>query len=134
MAIINFNSQALSAHSQTPSNLSWSISSGYGLSATVYIPTVVLLSTSTTVRGIAFNALTTPTSGTGLYVNISAAPGTLVRVDRAYNGSTMAVINTDDTSSLFTVATGVSAMPTLVSNEYDSSYPETKRLFTLGYI
>lgn len=140
MAIINFNSQVLSAFGQTPSNLAWSVTGGLWLSANSagnlidYIPTVVLNSTSSTVRGIAFNALTTPPSGTGLFVNISAAPGTSVSVDRAYNGTTMAVIYTNDTSSLFTVATGVSAMPSLTANGYDTSYPEIARLYTLGYI
>ena len=140
MAIINFNSQVLSAFGQSPSNLGWSTSSGFYLSSNPegnlieYIPTVVLQSVSNTVRGIAFNSLTSPSSGTGIFTTISAAPGTSVLVDKAYSGSTMAVIYTNDTSSLFTVVTGVSSMMSLSANGYDTSYPEIARLYNLGYL
>jgi len=140
MAIINFNSEVLSAFGQTPSNLGWSLSSGFSLSSNPagnlieYVPTVVLESVNNTVRGIAFNALTSPASGTGIFTTISAAPGTSVKVDRAYNVTTMEVINTDYKSSLFTVVTAGTGMMSLTSNGYDTSYPEISRLFTLGYI
>lgn len=135
MPIISFNSQVLSAYGQTPSNLSWSVS---GASNTVVLSTVgtgplnnAALS-GKQVRGLAFNALTSPASGTGILVPLSAATGTTFRVDRAYNGSTFAVIYTDNTSALFTCVTGT-ASQSLTPNGFDTVTPEIRRLFVLGY-
>lgn len=139
MAIVSFTTQALSAYGQSPSNLSWSLSGGASGYKTVELLTVgtgpitnASLSAKQ-VRGIAFNALTSPASGTGAWsVTLSAATGTTFRVDRAYNGSTFAVIYTDGTSTLFTCVTGTAAQ-SLTANGYDSVTPETRRLCVLGY-
>ena len=140
MAIISFNNQVLSAFGQTPSNLSWSLSS------TGKYKTVELLTTGTgtlasptlsakKVRGVVFNTLTSPASGTGVWASLSAFSGTTFRVDAAYNGQTMGLIYDDDSSTLFTVVTGATTTKqSLTANGFDTSYPEIKRLWTLGYI
>jgi hypothetical protein len=141
MPIISFTSQVLSAYGQTPSNLSWSISGGSGGFNTVELLTVGTGPINTAslsakqVRGIAFNALTSPASGTNSFATLSAATGTTLRVDRAYNGRTFAVIYTDGSSSLFTCVTGVSGTvaQSLTANGFDTTYPEIRRLFVLGY-
>lgn len=134
MAIIGFNNQVLSAFGQTPSNLSWSLSSA-GEYKTVELLTVGTntgaLSTLK-VQGLAFNTLTSPASGTGIFVTLSAALGTTFRVDRAYNNATFAVIYTDESSSIFTCLTGTTQQ-SLTANGFDTSYPEVKRLWHLGY-
>ena len=134
MAIIGFNNQVLSAFGQTPSNLSWSLSS-----AGTY-KTVELLTTGTNtgalstlrVQGLAFNTLTSPASGTGTFVTLSAATGTTFRVDRAYNNATFAVIYTNESSAIFTCLTGTTQQ-SLTANGSDTSYPEIRRLWLLGY-
>lgn len=139
MPIISFTSQALSAYGQTPSNLSWSVSGGSTSFKTVELLTVgtgpfnnASLSAKQ-VRGIAFDALTSPASGTGTFsTTLSAATGTTFRVDRAHNGATFAVIYTDGSSTLFTCTTGTSAQ-SLTANGFDTTYPEIRRLFVLGY-
>ena len=137
MPIISFNSQVLSAYGQTPSNLSWSLS---GASNTVQLQTVGTgpfnnsSLSAKQVRGIAFNALTSPASGTDFFASLSAATGTTLRVDRAYNGATFAVIYTDNTSALFTCVTGASiTTQSLTANGYDTITPEVRRLVALGY-
>lgn len=136
MPIISFNSQALSAYGLPPLNLSWSIS---GASNTVVLSTVgtgppnIASLSAKRVQGIAFNALTSPASGTGILVPLSAANGTTFRVDRAYNGRTFAVIYTDRSSALFTCLTGTNAQ-TLTANNFDTSTPEIVRLVKLGYL
>lgn len=134
MAIIGFNNQVLSAFEQTPSNLSWSLSSA-GEYKTVELLTVgtnIGALSTLKVQGLAFNTLTSPASGTGIFVTLSAALGTTFRVDRAYNNATFAVIYTDESSSIFTCLTGT-AQQSLTANGFDTSYPEVKRLWHLGY-
>lgn len=138
MPIISFTSQVLSAYGQSPVNLSWSLSGGINGYNTVELLTVgtgpvtdAALSAKQ-VRGIAFNSLSLPGSGTGLFAAMSAATGTTLRVDRAYSGSTFAVIYTDNTSSLFTCVTSTSAQ-SLTANNYDSVTPNIRRLVALGY-
>lgn len=137
MAVVSFNNQALSASGLQPLNLSWSLSS------TGTYKTVELLTAGTgplnsatlsakRVEGIAFNTLTSPASGTGIFVTLSADTGTTFRVDRAYNGAQFAVIYTDGTSSLFTCATATAAQ-TLTFNNYETGFPEIARLVYLGY-
>lgn len=142
MAIIGFNNQVLSAFGQTPSNLSWSLSSSGPYK------TVELLTTGTgalsnpslsskQVRGVVFNTFVSsttaiPTSGTGAFVTLSAFSGTTFRVDRAYNNATMGVIYTDGSSTLFTCTTGT-ALQSLTANGFDTVYPEVRRMFVLGY-
>jgi hypothetical protein len=136
MAFISFNNQALSAFGQTPSNLSWSVS-GTGSPKTVELITTgtgPLNSTSLSakrVRGVLFNSLTTPASGTGLMVSLSAATGTTFRVDRAYQGATLSILYTDNTSTLFVCQTGTTAQ-SLTANGFDSTSPEERRLALLG--
>jgi len=138
MPIISFTNQALSSFGITPSNLTWSVS-GDSPIKTVQVLTFgtgsVLSTTlsSKQVRGIAFNALTSPASGTGIFATLSAATGTTFRVDRAYNGQTFAVIYTDNTSTLFTCVTGT-AVQSLTANGFDTVIPETRRKYLLGYI
>lgn len=140
MPIISFTSQALSAYGQTPSNLAWSVSGG----STSY-NTVELLSAGTgpiniealsakQVRGVAFNALTSPASGNNTFATLSAATGTILRVNTAHNGAPFAVLYTDGSSSLFTCVTGAgTTAQSLTSNNFDTTYPEIRRLFVLGY-
>ncbi len=139
MPIISFTSQALSAYGQTPSNLAWSVSGGSTSYKTVELLTVGTGPFNNTslsakqVRGIAFDALTSPASGTGTFTAaLSAATGTTFRVDRAHNGATFAVLYTDGSSTLFTCTTGTTAQ-SLTSNNFDTTYPEIRRLFVLGY-
>jgi len=138
MPVISFTSQALSAFGQTPSNLSWSISGGSATNRTVELLTVGTGPVTDTtlsakrVRGIAFNALTAPASGTNSFVTLSAATGTTFRVDRAHNGATFAVIYTDDSSTLFTCNTGTTAQ-SLTANGFDTTTPEIRREVLLGY-
>lgn len=139
MPIISFTNQALSSYGISPSNLTWSVS-GDSTIKTVELLTVgtgsVLSTTlsSKQVRGLAFNALTSPASGTGAWsVTLSAATGTTFRVDRAYNGQTFAVMYTDGSSTLFTVVTGTAAQ-SLTANGFDTTTPETRRKVLLGYI
>jgi hypothetical protein len=140
MPIISFTSQALSAFGLTPLNLNFSLSGGSGGFNTVELLTVgtgpinnAALS-SKQVEGIAFNALTSPASGTGSFSDtLSAATGTTFRVDSAYNGSTFAVIYTDRSSALFTCLTGTTAQ-SLTANNFDTTIPEFRRLVTLGYL
>ena len=136
MPVISFNNQVLSSFGTTPVNLSWSLSS------TGQWKTVELLTTGTTaskaVRGVAFNTLlssaVSPASGTGNFATLSAFDGTTFRVDRAYSGQTMAVVFTDDSSSLFTVVTGVTTtQQTLTANEFDTSFPVIQKEVYLGY-
>ena len=136
MPVISFNNQVLSSFGTNPVNLSWSLSS------TGQWKTVELLTTGTTaskaVRGVAFNTLlssaVSPASGTGSFATLSAFSGTTFRVDRAYNGQTMAVVFTDDSSSLFTVVTGVTTtQQTLTANEFDTSFPHIQKEVYLGY-
>jgi hypothetical protein len=139
MPIISFTSQTLSAYGQSPRNLSWSLSGGINGYNTVELLTVgtgplnnASLSAKQ-VRGIAFNTLSLPGSGTGIFApTLSAATGTTFRVDRAYNGSTFAVIYTDNTSTLFTCVTSTSAQ-SLTANNFDSVTPDIRRLVVLGY-
>ena len=140
MAVIGFNNQALSAFGETPSNLNWSLSSS-GTYKTVQLLTTGAAGTtpalsSKLVRGIAFNTLlssaVSPASGTGSFATLSAFSGTTFRVDRAYNNATMALIFTDTSSSLFTCLTAT-ANQSLTANSFDTSFPEIKRLWLLGY-
>ena len=138
MPIISFTNQALSSFGFTPSNLTWSVSGDSPIKTVQMLTfgTGSVLSTtlsSKQVRGIAFNALTSPASGTGIFATLSAATGTTFRVDRAYNGQTFAVIYTDGTSTLFTCVTGTAAQ-SLTANGFDTVIPDTRRKYLLGYI
>jgi hypothetical protein len=132
MAFISYNNQALSAFGQTPSNLAWSLS-GTGSPKTVELLTVGTGApnsptlSSKRVRGLLFNTLTSPATGTGLMVTLSAFNGTSFRVDRAYQGATLSLLYTDYTSSLFVCQTGT-VVQTLTANGYDSVSPEARRL------
>lgn len=141
MPVISFTSQALSAYGQTPSNLSWSISGGSSSFNTVELLTVgtgPLTNASLSakqVRGVAFNALTSPASGaSGPFATLSAATGTTLRVNTAHNGATFAVIYTDDSSTLFTCVTGATTTAqSLTANGFDTTTPEIRREVYLGY-
>ena len=127
MAFISYNNQALSAFGQTPSNLAWSLS-GTGSPKTVELRTVGTgppnspTLSSKQVRGLLFNTLTNPASGTGAFVTLSAFNGTSFRVDRAYQGATLSLLYTDYTSSLFVCQTGT-VVQSLTANGYDSVSP-----------
>jgi hypothetical protein len=138
MAFISFNNQALSAFGQTPANLSWSVS-GTGSPKTVELRTVgtgpsnVASLSAKQVRGILFNSLTNPASGTGILVSLSAFNGTSFRADRAYQGATLSVLYTDNTSTLFVCQTGTTVQ-SLTANGFDSVSPEARRLAVLGML
>jgi hypothetical protein len=129
--IISFNTQALSAFGDVPSNLSWSLSGGSDGFNTVELTGAGVIG-GKQVRGIAFDSLTSPASGTGLFATLSAGPGTTFRVDRAYNGSTFGIIFTDYSSSLFTCITGTSVQ-SLTANDFNTVIPEVRRQVHLGY-
>jgi hypothetical protein len=132
MSVISLNNQALSSFGLAPANLNWSLS-GTGVYKTVELLTVGTVG-SKQVRGVAFNTLTSPASGTGIFATLSAAVGTTLRVDRAHNGTTMAVIFTDDSSSIFTVVTGATTtQQTLTANGFNTSYPVIQKEAYLGY-
>ena len=131
MPVISFNYQVLS-FGTTPADLNWSLSSAG------QFKTVELLATGSVgtkqVRGIAFNTLASPASGTGVFATLSAYSNTTVRVDRAYFNQTMAVVFTDDSSSLFTVVTGVTTtLQSLTANGFDTSFPVIQKEVYLGY-
>lgn len=138
MAFISYNNQALSAFGQTPSNLAWTLS-GTGSPKTVELLTVgtgTLNSptlSSKRVRGLLFNTLTNPASGTGATVTLSAFSGTSFRVDRAYQGATLSLLYTDGTSTLFVCQTGTTVQ-SLTANGFDSVSPEARRLALLGML
>ena len=134
MAVIGFNNQALSAFGETPSNLGWSLSSS-GPTKTFQLLTTGAAGTSPTlsaklVRGIAFNTLL---SASSTFATLSVFSGTTFRADSSHNGKTMAVIFTDNSSALFTCLTATSNQ-VLTPNGYDTSFPEIKRLWLLGYL
>ena len=140
MPIISFNNQALSSYGITPSNLTFSVSGDSPIKTLELLtvgtgPVLSAALSAKRVRGIAFNALTSPASGTGIFATLSAATGTTLRVDRAYNGRTFAVIYTDGASTLFTAVTGVgTTAQSLTANGFDTTIPETRRKYLLGYI
>jgi hypothetical protein len=133
MPIINFNSQVLSAFGLPPVSLSFSLSGGSGTPKTVELLTVGTIG-GKQVEGVAFNALTSPASGTGVWSTLSAATGTSFRVDRAYVNTTMSIVFTDGSSSIFSVVTGASTtVQSLTANGFDSVFPESRRKWILGY-
>jgi len=138
MAFISYNNQALSAFGQTPANLSWSVS-GTGLPKTVELLTVgtgplnVASLSAKQVRGLLFNSLTNPASGTGITATLSAFNGTTFRVDRAYQGATLSLLYTDNTSTLFVCQTGTTVQ-SLTANGFDSVSPQARRLALLGML
>lgn len=116
MASISFSNLVTDPNSTYPSSLVDSLTSNG----------VVLDNISTGVKGIAFNA--NGVTLTGTYESLSASNTTTTfRIDRAYNGQTFAIINTDNSSSLFTVATGT-ANQTLTNNGFDTVTPITRRV------
>lgn len=88
---------------------------------------VDVFSLGTGVRLVAFNAKKPLTSTTAI---LSVFPGTQIRVDAAYNGSTFAIVKSDNTSSLFTCVTGT-VVQSLTSNGYNTLTPERQRLWNL---
>ena len=131
MALIGFNNQALSSF-DTPKNLFWSLSNS-GTTKTCEL-TSVGIHGGKQVYGVAFNSLTG--ANTALFQNLSVATGTVIRVDRAHNNTTFAVLFNDHSSSLFTclTASGMGTVQSLTANGFDTSFPEIRRLVTLGYI
>jgi len=88
---------------------------------------VDVFSLGTGVKYLAFNAVTPLNSVTAI---LSVFPGTQFRVDTAYNTKTFAIVNSDNTSSLFTCATATTVQ-TLTSNGYNTLIPEKQRLWNL---
>jgi hypothetical protein len=132
MPVTSFNNQVLSAFGLAPLNLNYSLSSA-GTYKTVELLTVGTVN-GKQVKGIVFNTLTSPASGNGVFATLSAFSGTTLRVDTAYQGRTMAVVCTDDSSSLFTVVTGATTTKqTLTSNDFNTTYPDIVREVYLGY-
>lgn len=81
------------------------------------------------VAGYLFNPVTPLTNQ---LVTLSAGTN-LFKVDKAYNGSSMAVYFTDRSTTLFTVATATGAQ-TLGDNGFIARGPEEIRKRLLGYI
>jgi hypothetical protein len=134
MPILTFDSQVLSSFGTPPANLTYSLSGGSFGYKTVELRTVGTTD-SKQVVGVAFNSLTAPGSGNGVFTTLSAFNGTTLRVDTAYIGTTFALVYQDRSSSLFTViSTGPTTRQTLTANGFDTVTPEFKRLWTLGYI
>jgi len=86
---------------------------------------VVLDVAGTGVKGILFND--TANTLTGTLETLSAFNGTTFRVDRAYNGVEFAILNNDNSSSVFTCATGT-ANQVLTNAGFNSTSPETRRI------
>ena len=99
------------------------------LTASLTSKGVILDVAGTNVKGILFND--TAVTLTGTLVTLSAFPGTTFRADQAYNNVDFAVLRTDNTSSVFTCATGT-ANQTLTNAGYNSTSPEVRR-FAGGY-
>lgn len=136
MPVTSFNNQVLSAFGLAPLNLNFSLSSA-GTFKTVELLTVGITSTKA-VEGVAFNTLlssaVSPASGTGSFATLSTFSGTTLRVDRAYNGASMAVVFKDGSSSLFTVVTGAGTIQqTLTANGFETSFPKIKTEVHLGF-
>jgi len=71
---------------------------------------------------------------TGLYAVLSATldgVATSFRVDRAFHNAQFAIQRADNSSSIFTCASGTPAQ-TLVDNGFDSVSPEQRRLWNLN--
>jgi len=83
----------------------------------------------TGVKYLAFDALPAAQL-TGTTVFLLAFPDNSFRVDTAYDGKTFAIVNSDNTSSLFTCATATDVQ-TLTNNGYDTLIPEKQRLWNL---
>jgi hypothetical protein len=87
------------------------------------------------VAGIAFNQLPA-TSLTGTMVTLSAVAGLKFSVDSAYNNQTLGVILENRKVCIFQALTakGQTARQSLTASSFDHSYPELRRLKTLGML
>jgi len=93
---------------------------------------VIIHTLGTNVAGVAFDQVNL----TGSLTNINAN-GTRLRIDTAFNGTTMALIFNDRSSTVFTVVTAAGAgynTQTLGYTSFDVTTPETRRLRNLGII
>lgn len=131
MPLIAFNTQVLSSVSNPrPALTPYTVTAA---SNTVTLSSLGAIG-GKQVLGYAFNALTSPVTGTGVTAGLSAGTSRVV-VDTAYNRATFAVIFTDRTSSLFTVATGASTTAqSLTANDTNTVFPEIQQLVRLGYL
>ena len=126
MPAISFSSQLGNPNATFPSSLIVSLS-GVGID-------IIALGTNNfgrNVKYIAYNPLSIGSLLSATF-NLSAFPGTIARVDRAYNNQTFGVIYDDNTSSLFTLVTAASGFnrQTLTAND-STTYPEWRRLYNL---
>ena len=79
-----------------------------------------------------YTLITNPASGTGIMVTLSAFNGTSFRVDRAYQGATLSILFTDNSSSFFVCQTGTVVQSLTTYNGFDSVSPESRRKVLLG--
>ena len=93
---------------------------------------VIVHTLGTNVAGVAFNAVNL----TGSLTNINAN-GTRLRIDTAFNGTPMAVVYHDRSSTVFSVVTASGAgynNQSLGTTSFDVTTPETRRLRNQGSI
>ncbi len=121
MAIYSFNTTLLSAQKTGNPPLIGTSLSALGVNT---------ISLSTDDVGIAFNSVTPLVSAN---VNISVK-GSVFAIDRAYDGSKMAIRNTAGGYTTFTLATAYTTTPlSAFSVSDDVSTPDTRRKRHLGY-
>ena len=121
MAIYTFNSVLLSSQKTGNPSLIGTALSASGVNT---------ISLSTNNSGIAFNSLTPLMSVTE---QISVL-GSVFAIDRAYNGSTMALVNVDGGYTTFTLATAYATTPLSAISTGDTvSTPDSRRKRHLGY-
>ena len=125
MPLTVFNSQLGNPTATTPSSLILSLT-GAGND-------VRTLGTSVDgtqpVKYVAFNSIAAG-SLNSVTATLSVFPGTVLRVDTAYNGATFGIVYGNNTSSLFTVNTGT-ALQVLTANNFNTIVPEMSRLWNL---
>jgi hypothetical protein len=123
MALYTFNTNLLSAEkigNPVPTN---AVLSGSGVNT---------ISLSSNAEGITFDALTTLND----YLSTVNMFGSVYRIDTAYHNKQLAIVNTDNTYTVFThnSATAVTPVSAIVESGIVSvSTPEHRRMRHLGY-
>lgn len=148
MATYSFSTELLSAQKTGNPNLSNTTLSGVGVyflsgaSVPFTSQNVVVVSLSTEHVGIAFNPVYLTVGATSLSTfNLTAYPpsditvaGSVFTIPNLLTTSTMAVIKTNGTTSLFAHNSAYTTTPlSSFSFDYNVSTPNTRRLRYLGY-
>lgn len=129
MASISFTYQVADPAATTPTSLNLSKSA---VDAAGSFLGVNLITIGSTAQSLLFQAAANGLTST--YAVLSGSldgVNTSFRVDKAYHGAQFALQRADDSSSIFTCATGTAAQ-TLTDNGFDSVSPESRRLWNLN--